>query len=411
MSRKSRKSKLVQCSVNGSNFDMDIYVKLASTKGAINLSQGAPNYHGSKAARTAASNTMLEAKPEAHQYSPTKGHDILRDSIRRYYDRSFGWKFENKNVLVTSGTTEALLAIFMAYCDPGDEVIYFDPFFPWYARMANIVGAVNVVVPMKEVRGILRPDFDLLEERVTEKTKFIIWNTPHNPAGFVASKDEIITLGNIVMKHDLLLISDEVYEAHTFPSLECEHLRAARFEGLWERTITLGSASKMFSLTGWRVGWAIGPEELLEPLNVVHGTSTFCAPTPLQLALAHAFDEEKNDGEIPKLLETNFFELSAAFKDIGLQPLNVEGGHFLTVDIASSGLTGIEFTKLLAENGVIVLPLNWFCLGKGSMHKIRVALCKKIEYVQEAAVRIRKMKTVIEKLLSSKETLSLESRI
>jgi kynurenine aminotransferase len=202
-------------------------------------------------------------------------------------------------VVITCGATEALLSIIMGYCDPGDEVIYFEPFFPWYARMVKMVGAINVVIPLKLINDQLRPDFTLLEKSVTKRTKLVIWNTPHNPTGFVATKEEILTLSNIVMKHNLLLISDEVYEAHTFPSEKCEHHRVARFEGMWERTITLGSASKLFSLTGWRIGWAIGPREVLAPVDAIHGTSTFCAPTPLQLSISAAFDEEKNYTEVP----------------------------------------------------------------------------------------------------------------
>jgi len=355
-----RKSKLVQLATRGSNFDTDVYVKLASTKGAINLSQGAPNYHGSEAARKACASLMNEAEPGAHQYSPTKGNNILRDAIQKYYERKFEWNFKNDNVIVTSGATEALLSVIMAYCDPGDEVIFFEPFFPWYARMVNMVGAVNVIIPMKLIDNQMRPDFDLLEKSVTDRTKLILWNTPHNPAGFVATGKEIDTLSEIVKKHDLLLISDEVYEAHTFKGRYNEHIRAARFEGMWERTITLGSASKLFSLTGWRVGWAIGPTELLAPVDAVHGTSTFCAPTPLQIAIAHAFDddEKSDDNEVSELLEENCNVLSAACRSIGLLPLKVEGGHFLTVDVTKSGLTGVEFTKLLADNGVIVLPMN-----------------------------------------------------
>jgi len=390
----AKKSRLVQSAVKGSNFDTAVYSKLASTKGAINLSQGAPNYHGSLAARKACANLMSVAEPGAHQYSPTKGHNILQTAIREYYDRKFDWKFENDNVIITSGATEALLSAFMAYCDPGDEVIFFEPFFPWYARMANLVGAVSVVIPMKLIDNQMRPDFDLLEKRVTERTKLVLWNTPHNPAGFVGTKAEISTLTQIVKKHDLLLISDEVYEAHTFPSQKIEHLRIARFEGMWERTITLGSASKLFSLTGWRVGWAIGPSEILAPIDAVHATSTYCTPTPLQLSISQAFQEEKHETRVSELLEANCVELSNAFQSIGMVPLKVEGGHFLTVDISKSGLTGVEFTELLAESGVIVLPLNWFCLAKGGMNMIRVALCKTLESVQEGAKRIKKLKIV-----------------
>jgi len=397
MNLAAKKSKLIQCATRGSNFDTNVYSKLASTKGAINLSQGAPNYHGSLAARKACANLMNDAEPGAHQYSPTKGHDILRTAIREYYGRKYNWEFENDNVIITSGTTEALISTFMSFCDPGDEVIYFEPFFPWYARMAALVGAVSVVIPLKLIDNQLRPDFDLMEKSVTKRTKFILWNTPNNPAGFVATKEEISTLSQIVKKHDLLLISDEVYEAHTFPSQKIEHLRIARYEGMWERTITLGSASKLFSLTGWRVGWAIGPPELLAPVDAVHSTSTYCTPTPLQLSISHAFEEEKNDTTVSQLLEANCVELSNAFQSIGMVPLKVEGGHFLTVDVSRSGLTGVEFTELLAENGVIVLPMNWFCLAKGGMHMIRVALCKTSESVREGAKRIKKMKLVIKR--------------
>jgi len=404
-----KKSKLVLSAKKGSNLDTNFFDKSASTKFTIDLGWGSPNYHGSAVARKACNYLMNDAKPSAHQYSPTKGHHILREAIRKYYNRTCDWEFEIENVVVTTGASEAILCLLMAYCNPGDEVIYFEPFFPAYAWMANTVSAVNIVIPLKLINDQMRPDFDLLEKSVTKRTKLIIWNTPHNPTGFVATKEELYMLSNIVKKHDLILISDEVYEAHTFPSQKNEHLRIARLEGMWERTITLGSASKLFSLTGWRVGWAIGPAEGLARLDAVHKLSTYCSPTPLQLSISHAFNDEDNmDTNISVLLESNYIELSRAFKSIGLLPLKVEGGHFLPVDVTNSGLTAIEFTKLLAENGVIVLPMNRFCQGRTGMYMIRVALCKTLEYVREGARHITKMKTVFKNqhsLLKSKGKL------
>jgi len=401
-------SNLVQSASKGSNFDTNVYTKSAPPKGAINLGLGSPNYHGSAVARKACNSLMNNAEPGVHQYSATKGHHILRDAIRKYYNRTFAWDFEIDNVVVTSGASEALLCSLITCCNPGDEVVYFQPFFPPYASMVNTVSAVNIVIPLKLINDQMRPDFDLLEKSITKRTKLIIWNTPHNPAGFVATKDELQTLSNIVKKHDLTLISDEVYEAHTFPSQMNEHLRIARLEGMWERTITLGSASKRFSLTGWRVGWAIGPAKLLARLNAVHTLSTYCSPTPLQLSISHAFNDQENmdTKNISKLLESNYIELARAFKSIGLLPLKVEGGHFLPVDVTNSGSTAVEFTKLLAEHGVIVFPMNRYCQGKGGMYMIRVALCKTLECVREGARRIRKMKTVFK----NQESRILESK-
>jgi aspartate/methionine/tyrosine aminotransferase len=226
-------------------------------------------------------------------------------------------------VLVTTSATEGLYAIMQAFLDPGDEVICFEPTFPWYVSHARLAGATPVPVRLQPPSFAL--DVAALAAAFTPRTKALIWNTPHNPSGHVATAEECAAVAALCVQHNVLVLSDDVYERKVFGS-RTEH-RMADFPGMRERTLTLGTASKLFSLTGWRVGWVLGPSALLDGVRTVHSYSTFCAPTPLQAGVAAALREaaaaHERDGPTPDAsaaaFERNAAVLGAALTDVGLE--------------------------------------------------------------------------------------------
>mmetsp|Transcript_12106 Transcript_12106/g.14128 ORF Transcript_12106/g.14128 Transcript_12106/m.14128 type:complete len:278 (+) Transcript_12106:112-945(+) len=236
------------------------------------LGQGFPDFEGSSKARGEASNAILNMKRE-NQYSLVPGLPLLRQSLSDYYAKSYPGSKKldpETEVVVTASGTEALYASFQALVDPGDEVIVFEPFFPWYLPGIRLAGGVPRVVTLKP------PNFELVESECrkafTNKTKVVVLNTPHNPTGHVCRKSELEFLSALCAEHDSILISDEVYDNFTFG--DEKHVRACDLPNMFERCVTIGSAAKMFSLTGWRVGWAFGPEDLTTAIRTVHAYSS-----------------------------------------------------------------------------------------------------------------------------------------
>ncbi|CAM9198596.1 unnamed protein product [Scytosiphon promiscuus] len=274
------------------------------------------------------------------------------------------------------------------------QVILFNPGFPWYLSTARVVGATPVLV---ELAGPdFAPDMEKLEEAITPKTKVLLINTPHNPCGHCYTKEEIEGFARLAQKHNLFVISDEVYENVTFGGTR--HHRIADEEGMFERTVTLCSASKLFSLTGWRVGWALSTPGLLKGLAVYHGNTSYCAPSPLQHGLAVALGVEDGSFEgIPKLVEGNAELLGNALEEKGFAVTQPQGGHFLVADTTPLGLKGLECAKLLlthAKVGVVPGVIFYFPDNTGvdpDRPLLRFAICKRRDTIEEAVRRIREM--------------------
>jgi len=383
-------------SLYGTSFDTSKWQELSSQKNAINLSQGSPNYPGSTAARYRVQQLLaMEPQPAClHQYSEMEGSEVLRYAIASYYARTCRWDtIDHTNVLVVTGASEGLRAVFQTFLNPGDEVIMVQPFIPWYRSLVIMFGGVPVVVSMKSSDNF-RPPMDAIGAAVTSKMRMIVWNSPHNPTGTVATLEETKRLAEICIEHDLMLISDEVYEAHTYE--KNTHIRPARLEGMFKRTVTIGSASKLFSLTGWRVGWIIAEQGILGHLQKSHMVSAYCAPTILQIGVAASFDSEEGDYEgLPQLLKRNARVLSEALLKKGLKPIPGQGGHFLVCDISATKMDSTDFMILLAaETNIVSIPMTLFTVaneddGLGRRH-IRFALCKTSELVNSAIAHLDK---------------------
>lgn len=283
-----------------------------------------------------------------------------------------------KNILVTTSATEALCAAVQAIVDEGDEVLVFEPYFPWYLPMIRMAGGKPVIYRLDF------PEFKLQENQLEDlfnenhrEIKCIIFNTPHNPSGRVFSEEEVKLVAKYAIKHNCYVISDEVYENYTFSSeataqegnqVKRNHFRMCDVEGMWERTVTISSAAKMLSLTGWRVGWAYGCERLISALKTFHVYSTYCAPTPLQLGVAAALAEDNRSvlqGEMNAILEMfqqNLVVLKKSLETMNITTNDPEGGYFLIGDVTATGLSDIEFVRQMAskEKGMMCVPMSVF---------------------------------------------------
>lgn len=236
------------------------------------LGQGYPDFQGSKIALETAARTIQTGVKE-NQYSLIPGTPSLREKISEYYAQAYPGSrvlSADSEIVVTSSGTEALNSCVQALVDPGDEVVIFEPYFPWYVPCVRMAGGVCKIVTLEV------PDFrireQVLRKAISSKTKMIIFNSPHNPTGHVADREEVEMVASVAKENDLVVVSDEVYENFVFQGKE--HYRLCDVDGMHERTVTIGSASKMFSLTGWRVGWVYGPADLVGAVRSCHAYNT-----------------------------------------------------------------------------------------------------------------------------------------
>ncbi|CAM9481863.1 unnamed protein product [Chrysoparadoxa australica] len=408
-----RRSKRVMASANyfservlgelresGGNSAWNKLLKLSKEPGVVNLGQGFPNYQGSKVAREAAAAALTDSSLAAfNQYSMPQGMNTLLDSICKYYNKIIeeagGQVIAPSNLLITAGATEALFVALDALVGPGDEVITYDPGFPWYASSIRLAGATPVFL---ELQGpAFAPDFKALREAITPKTKVMLLNTPQNPTGYCYTLDDVKEFAAIAKEHDLVVISDEVYENCLFNGLK--HYRISDQPDMFDRTLTICSASKLFSLTGWRVGWVIGPDSLMKGLGLVHVATTYCAPSPFQHGLTSALDAEaaiKADVDsfegIPSLIEGNAQVLGKALEEKGFTVSWPGGGHFLMAKSTALGSDGMECAmKLLEEVKLSCVPGDIFYAAESKTPRppyLRFAICKTRETISEAAARI-----------------------
>lgn len=299
------------------------------------------------------------------------------NAIANLYTRLIGRQIDAKGeVLVTVGAYEALLCAILGHVNPGEEVIIIEPFFDCYEPMTKLAGAVPVFIPLrKNGTGNSSKDWVLdmeeLESKFTPKTKMVIINTPHNPIGKVFTKEELLAIGNLCEKYNTLILMDEVYEWLVFSGQT--HVRLASLGDFWKRTITVGSAGKTFSVTGWKLGWAYGPNELLKPMQLIHQNTVYTCSTVLQEAVAVSFETEiarlgKNDSywkELAEMLEAKRNKMAKFLQDVGMNPTVPDGGYFMVADFSSlaskidfSGESGEtkdhKFVRWLSKNKVSV---------------------------------------------------------
>jgi N-succinyldiaminopimelate aminotransferase len=346
------------------NFKESIFstmTKLAITHEAINLSQGFPDFEGPKWIIDLAKNAMdqghLNGNVGKNQYAPSFGILPLREAIANNYKRFYGVEFNPLiEIVVTNGATEAIFCTCMALLNPGDEVVVFEPFYDSYLASLQMVGAVIKPVTLSA------PDFSYdkneLLSAIGPKTKMLILNNPHNPTGKIFSLTEIKMIAELARKFDFLILSDEVYEFLTFDE---SHIPTASFEDLALRTITISSTGKTFGLTGWKIGWAAGPADIIKAIHNVHQFTTFCVAHPLQVAMAEALNKmDEYLVDFKKQYRNKRDLLVTGLKAAGFNVLNPAGTYF-AMAILKDGENDIEFCqKLILEKKVAVIPTSAF---------------------------------------------------
>ncbi|XP_054854098.1 kynurenine--oxoglutarate transaminase 1 isoform X1 [Eublepharis macularius] len=326
------------------------FVKLAATYKTVNLGQGFPNFPPPDFVREAFVEAISEKDTLIHQYTRAFGHPPLVTIVAKFFGKLLGRELDPlSNVLVTVGAYEALFCCFQGLVDDGDEVIIIEPYFDCYEPMVKMAGGTPVFIPLRpksaEGRtltssGDWQLDPEELEAKFTKRTKAIVLNSPNNPLGKVFSRKELELIAGLCVKHNILCFSDEVYEWLVYDGNK--HVRIASLPGMWDRTVTIGSAGKTFSATGWKVGWALGPDDLLTHLRTVHQNSVYHCATAAQEAVARALQTEFQRMEkpesylvqLPKELQQKRDRLVNCLSAVGMKPVIPEGTYFLIADIS-----------------------------------------------------------------------------
>ena len=362
--------------------------RVANQHGAINLAQGFPDFPMPEPMKDAA---CAAIHGDINQYAITWGTPALRLAIAEKYRRWYGMDVDpDREITVTCGATEAMAAVFLALINPGDEVIIFEPFYENYGPDAILAGAKPVFIPLEGMEWKLDPE--KLRAAFSDKTRAIIVNTPHNPTGRVFTRDEISLIAELCQKHDVIAITDEIYEHIIYAG---SHHALATWPGMKERTVTISGLSKTFSCTGWRLGYAIAPFEFTSPIRKVHDFLTVGAPAPLQTAgaIGMAFGTEYYN-QIAKEYRDRREVMVSALREAGFRFSAPEGAYYILADFTEiSDLRGLEFALWLAKDiGVATVPgTSFYSDPKLGENVTRFAFCKKPETLERAAERLAGM--------------------
>ena len=363
---------------------------LAVRTGAINLGQGFPDVDGPQSVIDAARAALRDG---ANQYAPGIGIPALRAAIARHQLRHYGLTVDpDREVVVTTGCTEAIAAALLGLVDPGDEVVVLEPYYDSYAAMLDMCGARRRAVTLRAPD--FRPDLDQLRAAVTDDTTVILLNSPHNPTGTVLTREELQVVADLAIEHDVLVITDEVYEHLVFDGAGSGegHVPIATLPGMWERTLTLSSAGKSYSFTGWKVGWATGPAPLVQAVLAAKQWLTFTSGSPLQPAVAHALDHEPDwPAALARELQARRDVLCDGLAVAGLVPRLPEGTYFATTDVSHLGWAdGREFCLALPERaGVVAIPTQGFYDDvEAGRQLVRWAFCKQSDVITEGVRRL-----------------------
>ncbi|OLR91179.1 aminotransferase [Actinokineospora bangkokensis] len=364
---------------------------LAVRHGAVNLGQGFPDTDGPAAMLAAAQEAIASG---VNQYPPGPGRPELLAAISESRAR-YGTAYDPAGeILVTVGATEAIAASLLALVQAGDEVVLFEPYYDSYAASVALAGATRVVVPLvEEESGRFGLSAEALRAAVTPRTKVVLVNTPHNPTGSVFTEAELAAVAEVCVEHDLLAITDEVYEDLVFDGRA--HVPLATLPGMAERTLTISSAGKSFNCTGWKIGWVCGPRELVAAVRAAKQFLTFVGGAPFQPAVAHALRTEGPwVAGLRDSLAAKRTRLSAGLAAAGFGVRQAEGTYFVCADIRPLGYDdGVEFCYALPERaGVAAVPLQVFTDSPERWkHLVRFAFCKKDEVLDEAVARLAKL--------------------
>ncbi|KAI9212116.1 hypothetical protein DS838_003006 [Geotrichum bryndzae] len=366
-------------------------------------------------------------KPLLNQYAPAKGLPSLRNALANAYSKSFQRELNPETeILVTAGANEGMYSAFTAFLDQGDEAIVFEPFFDQYISNIELPGGVVKSVPLtppsNDGTDIVsssewKLDFEQLENTITERTKMIVLNTPHNPIGKVFSKEELLKIGELAVKHNIIILSDEVYDSLYYT--DSFNRIATLTPELARLTLTVGSAGKTFSATGWRVGWVIGHPELLKHVTAAHTRIVFTVNSPLQQATADAFNQAQTNTYFKDNVESfkkKYAIFNTVWDELGLPYTVPDGGYFLLVNFNKVDFESVEKTVefpediknrpkdfklaywLIQEFGIVSIPTSEF-YGKENEHMgenyLRFAVCKDDHLLEEAVIKLRGLKKYI----------------
>ena len=359
---------------------------LAISTGAVNLGQGFPDTDGPAEIAEAA---IAAIRAGHNQYPPGPGIPELRDAIAAHQRRWYGLSFDPETeVLVTTGATEAIAASILALCGPGDEVVTFEPYYDSYAACIAMAGAARRVVT-------LRPpdygfDLDELRAAVTPRTRILLLNSPHNPTGKVFSREELDEIAALCVEHDLIAVTDEVYEHLVFDG---EHVPLATLPGMSGRTATISSAGKTFSFTGWKIGWACGPAPLVSAVRTAKQFLTYVSGAPFQHAIAHALTfGDDYYAAFTDDMRVKRDRLVDGLQTTGMDVFTPAGTYFVTADIRPLGETdGLAFCRSLPERcGVVAVPnVVFYDDVEAGSPMVRFAFCKRLEVLDEAVARLK----------------------
>ncbi len=365
---------------------------LATATGAINLGQGFPDTDGPEEIREAAVRALRDG--HGNQYPPGPGVPELRTAIAAHQEHRYGLSFDpDREVLVTAGATEAIAASLLALVEPGDEVVALEPYYDSYAASIALAGGTRVPVTLRPDAGAFRLDLDELRAAVTDRTRLLLINTPHNPTGTVLTREELTAIAALAVERDLLVITDEVYEHLTFG--DAGHIPLATLPGMRERTVTIGSAGKTFSFTGWKVGWVTASPELVTAVRSAKQFLTYVASGPFQYAVAEAL-------ALPDAYYDAFRADMSAKRDLladglaaaGFEVFRPAGTYFVTTDIRPLGESdGFAFCRALPERaGVVAIPnAVFYDHREAGAPFVRFAFCKRIPVLEEAVDRLKKL--------------------
>ncbi|MFB7590475.1 pyridoxal phosphate-dependent aminotransferase [Streptomyces sp. NPDC056169] len=365
---------------------------LAARTGSINLGQGFPDTDGPEEIREAAVRALRDGR--GNQYPPGPGVPELRQAVADHQRQWYGLEYDpDTEVLVTAGATEAIAAALLALVEPGDEVIALEPYYDSYAACVAMAGGTRVPVTLRPHDGAYVLDLDELRAAVTDRTRLILLNTPHNPTGTVLTRAELTAVAELAIERDLLVVTDEVYEHLVFDG--AEHVPLASLPGMRDRTVTIGSSGKTFSFTGWKVGWITASPELTSAVRSAKQFLTYVSSGPFQYAIAEAlrlpaayFHELRADHAAKRDL------LSEGLAQAGFEVYRPAGTYFVTTDIRPLGSDdGFAFCRALPERaGVVAIPnAVFYDHREAGAPFVRFAFCKKTEVLEEAVSRLKRL--------------------
>lgn len=362
---------------------------LAVRTGSVNLGQGFPDTDGPD---SILEDAIRAIRGGVNQYPPGRGIPALRLAIAAHQDRFYGLKYDpDTQVLVTTGATEAIAAALLAYVEPGDEVIALEPYYDSYAACIAMAGGKRVPVTLRAPD--FRLDLDELRAAMTDRTTVLLINSPHNPTGTVLTDDELRGIAELAVERDLVVITDEVYEHLVFDG--GRHIPLASYDGMAERTVSIGSAGKTFSVTGWKIGWVTGTPDVVTAVTTAKQFLTYVSGAPFQPAIAGALalGNDYFDG-FRATLQAKRDRLCDGLTALGFGVFKPQGTYFVTTDVRPLGFSdGIEFCRMLPEKtGVVAIPHQVFYDNvEAGRPLVRWAFCKQDEVIDEALARLAKL--------------------